>query len=502
MPWAPSHVHKCEAHSDGVARWLPVWVPPPSHPMHKALWGGAGLDAASGSSTGHMGMVSSDLRCSVVSVSRLMTVDEARSQGITLEEIESTVGRRVMARSTSVQLEVRSEPWGHAAESEQRNTVANDASSDGGSATAEVRDTGLCDNLMKLRSRVLEGKLTRGQLRAHVMQFSGRTRIAMEAVPELARVLAEGAVPTTPVHAGEFELLLGCLRSYFDTYHGPPATSPPVRGAAPAPAPSLTPGARGLRVVIVPDTEESASGAPSSDVSDVTAPSTSWVAVSPSHLDLDTPSRGMMIPSPAADTAAGSSRPGAPSPQDRIAAAAEQRAQSAQRLAEAAERQAQHAGSAARDSRVTADAVERKEAKLKPNAVRSAYETRRCVACNDVGYLGHDERVDAPVEDELDAVLGTDAQAAAARNRFKIDIPPERRTAGGRIVDRGGLWFAYMQGPGWYTTVQTAVTTPADAFFQYGIAFQVTHKAIERASDEYRSALRTALLLIGRHTRN
>ena len=80
------------------------------------------------------------------------------------------------------------------------------------------------------------------------------------------------------------------------------------------------------------------------------------------------------------------------------------------------------------------------------------------------------------MEDELDAVLGTDAQAAVARNRFKIDIPPERRTAGGRIVDRGGLWFAYMQGSDWYTTVQTAVTTPADAFFQFDIAFQVTHK--------------------------
>ena len=288
VPRAPSHIHKCEAHSEGVARWLPVWVPPPSHPMYRALWGGAGLDAT-GSSTVHMGMVSSDLRCSVVSASHMMTVDEARAQGSTLEEVESTAGRRVMERSMSVQLEVHGEPWGHAAESEQHNPTASDASSDVGSTAAAVRGTGLCSNLMKLRSWVLEGKLTSGQLRAGVMQFSGRTRIAMEAVPELARVLAEDAVPTTPVHAGEFELLLGCLRSHFDTYRGPPATSPPVRGAAAAPAPSLTPGARGLRVVIVPDTEESASGAPSSDVSDITAPSTSWVAVSPSHLDLDTP---------------------------------------------------------------------------------------------------------------------------------------------------------------------------------------------------------------------
>jgi len=331
-----------------------------------------------------------------------MTVDDASAQGITLAEVESTVGRRVMARATSIQLEVRGEPWGHAVEAEQHGATAT---SDVGSTAADVRDTGLCGNLMKLRGRVLEGKLTRGQLRAHVMQFSGRTRIVMEAVPELARVLAADAVPTTPVHAGEFELLLGCLRSHFGTYRGPPVASPPVRDVAAAPTPGVTPGARGLRVVIVPDNEESASGAPSSDVSDVTAPS--WVAVSPSHLDLDTPSRGTMIPSPAADTATGSGRPGAPSPQDRIAAAAEERARSAQRLAEAAERQAQHAGSAARDSRVTADAVERKEAKLKPNAVRSAYETRRWVACNGgdhVGYLGFDERVDALVEDELDAM--------------------------------------------------------------------------------------------------
>ena len=66
-----------------------------------------------------------------------------------------------------------------------------------------------------------------------------------------------------------------------------------------------TAGARGLRVVVVPDDELSADGgvAPSSGVSDVTGPSTggataSWVAVSPSALDLDTPSRGSMIPSP------------------------------------------------------------------------------------------------------------------------------------------------------------------------------------------------------------
>ena len=110
VPWAPSHVHHCDAHGDGVARWLPVWVPPPSHPMHKALWSGAGLDA-DGGDTGHLAMVSSDLRCSVVPASRLLTVEEGEARGITLNEVAaSTVGRRVMARSTSVHLEVRETP--------------------------------------------------------------------------------------------------------------------------------------------------------------------------------------------------------------------------------------------------------------------------------------------------------------------------------------------------------------------------------------------------------
>ena len=361
---------------------------------------------------------------------------------------------------------------------------------------------------MTLRGRVFEGTLTRGQLRAHVMQFSGHTRIVMEDVPELARVLADDAVPSTPVHAGEYELLLGCLRSHFDTYKGPPA--PPVApvvggGAATAPPPppppappglpgvpgtplgSRTAGARGLQVVIVPDDELSSGAAPSSDVSDVTGPSMGgatapWVAVSPSALDLDTPSRGTMMPSPAVSSALGGAPPGAPSPQDRIAAASEERARAAQRSADAAERLAQHAGSTARDSRVTADAVERKEAKSKPNAFRQVYETRRWVACNGgdhVGYTGRDERVDAPIEDELDAVLGTDAQAAEARSRIQIPIPPERRTSGGRVVDRGGLWFAFMQGSDWYSSVQTAVSKPVDAFHQFGLTFQVTHKAIE-----------------------
>ena len=250
-----------------------------------------------------------------------------------------------------------------------------------------------------------------------------------------------------------------------------------------------TAGARGLRVVVVPDDELSTEGgvAPSSDVLDVTGPSTggataSWVAVSPSALDLDTPSRGTMMPSPAASSALGAVPPGAPSPQDRIASASEDRARAAQRSADAAERLAQHAGSTARDSRVTADAVERKEAKAKPNAFRQAYETHRWVACNGgdhVGYIGRDERVDAPVEEELDAVLGTDAQAAEARSRVQTPIPPELRTSRGRLVDRGGLWFAYMQGSDWYSSVQTAVSKPADACYQFGLTFQVTHKAIE-----------------------
>jgi len=136
----------------------------------------------------------------------------------------------------------------------------------------------------------------------------------------------------------------------------------------------------------------------------------------------------------------------------------------------------------ARDSRVTADAVERKEAKAKPNAHRQTYEARRWVACNGgdhVGYIGRDGRVDAPVEEELDAVLGTDAQAAEARSRIQIPIPPELRTSGGRLVDRGGLWFAYMQGSDWYSSVQAAVSKPVDAFHQFGLTFQVTHKVIE-----------------------
>ena len=566
VPWAPSHFHHCDAHGDGTARWLPVWVPPPSHPMHKALWSGAGL-GADGVNAGHLGMVSSDLRCSVVQASRLLTVEEGAARGISLNEVAaSTVGRRVKARSTSVLLEVHEAArlgspnddggkgggfrggWSDASEREsalgtafgqhshvghhtqgvnmasgrsaepsfQRNLPPSSVVVGAGLSAVAAnerqveRDEGLCDNLMKLRGRVLEGKLTRGQLRAHAMQFSGHTRIVMEDVPELARVLADDEVPSTPVHAGEFELLLGCLRSHFDTYKGPPAPplAPEGGGALggtpiappPPPAPPGLPavpgtplgsraaGARGLRVVVVPDDELSAGGAaPSSDVSDVTGPSmggatASWVAVTPSALDLDTPSRGTMMPGPAVSSALGAAPPGAPSPQDRIAAASEERARAAQRSADAAERLAQHAGSTARDSRVTADAVERKEAKSKPNAFRQAYETRRWVACNGgdhVGYIGRDERVDAPVEDELDTVLGTDAQAAEARSRIQIPIPPERRTAGGRLVDRGGLWFAFMQGSDWYSSVQTAVSKPADAFHQFGLTFQVTHKAIE-----------------------
>ena len=165
VPWAPSHIHKCDAHGDGVARWLSVWVPPPSHPIHKALWSGAGLDA-DGSGAGHLAMVSSDLRCSVVPASRLLAVEEGEARGITLNEVAaSTVGRRVMARSTSVHLEVRETP--------SRGSHDDDGSAAGLSAASNERrierDEGLCDNLMKLRGRVLEGKLTCGQLHAHAM---------------------------------------------------------------------------------------------------------------------------------------------------------------------------------------------------------------------------------------------------------------------------------------------------------------------------------------------
>ena len=145
VPWAPSHIHQYDAHGGGGARWLPVWVPPPSHPMHKALWSGAGLDA-DGGGTGHLAMVSSDLRCSVVPASRLLTAEEGEARGITLNEVAaSTVGRRVMARSTSVHLKVRETP--------SRGSHGDDGSAVGLSAAANERrierDEGLCDNLMK-----------------------------------------------------------------------------------------------------------------------------------------------------------------------------------------------------------------------------------------------------------------------------------------------------------------------------------------------------------------
>ena len=63
------------------------------------------------------------------------------------------------------------------------------------------------------------------------------------------------------------------------------------------------------------------------------------------------------------------------------------------------------------------------------------------------------------MEEELDAVLGTDAPADKAHSRVQIPIPPE-------------------QGSDWYSSIQTAVSKPAGAFYQFGVAFQVTHKAI------------------------
>ena len=150
VPWAPSHLQKCDAHGDGLSRRLPVWVPLPSHPMHNALWSGEGLDA-SGNDTGHLGMVPSDLRCSVVPADRLLAVADAEARGTTLAEVESTAGRRVMARSTSVHLEVREEPKHEAHDDEGSASGWSD-----GSAAANERDEGLCDNLMKLR-RFAEG---------------------------------------------------------------------------------------------------------------------------------------------------------------------------------------------------------------------------------------------------------------------------------------------------------------------------------------------------------
>ena len=207
---------------------------------------------------------------------------EGAARGITLNEVAtSTVGRRVMARSTSVHLEVHEAP--------SLGTPSDDGSAAGLSAASNERrierDKALCGTLMRLRGRVLEGKITRGQLRAHAVQFSGHTRIVMEDVLDLARVLADDAVPATLVHAGEFELLLACLQSHFDTYAGPPPPplAPESGGAlggspaAPQSAPpglpmpgtplgSRTAGARGLRVVVVSDDGLSVGGgvAPSS----------------------------------------------------------------------------------------------------------------------------------------------------------------------------------------------------------------------------------------------
>ena len=330
----------------------------------------------------------------------------------------------------------------------------------------------------------------------------------MEDVPELARVLADDVVPATPVHAGEFELLLGCLRSHFDTYKGPPPPSlaPEGGGAlggsptAPPPAPPGFPGTRHA----LGRAHGGRSRLACSRRAGRRVERRRWRRAVQwrfgRHGSFDGRSHGLLGRSFAfgarprhavawlhdsesdCRSARGAVPPGAPSPQDRIAAASEERVRAAQRSADAAERPAQHAGSTARDSRVTADAVERKEAKAKPNAFRQAYETHRWVACNGgdhVGYIGRDERVDAPLEEELDAVLGTDAQAADARSRTQTPIPPELRTPGGRLVDRGGLWFAYMQDSDWYSSVQTVVSKPADAFYQFGLTFQVSHKAIE-----------------------
>ena len=104
----PTHVHQCDANAcDGVARWLPVWVPPVEHPMHRALWSGAGLGPA-GKPASHVAIVSGDGRCSVVACGRLMTVPDAEAAGISIGvEALTTVGRSVRARFTSVPLGVQ-----------------------------------------------------------------------------------------------------------------------------------------------------------------------------------------------------------------------------------------------------------------------------------------------------------------------------------------------------------------------------------------------------------
>ena len=101
------------------------------------------------------------------------------------------------------------------------------------------------------------------------------------------------------------------------------------------------------------------------------------------------------------------------------------------------------------DSRITADASERADATLHPNAFRQKYETRRWVACiggDHTGYKGYDERSDSLVSEEIDAVIGSDPSAAAAVESAKLDIPPETRNRAGGITVKGGLWIALLNG--------------------------------------------------------
>ena len=152
---------------------------------------------------------------------------------------------------------------------------------------------------------------------------------------------------------------------------------------------------------------------------------TSWVDVAPSELAMggaeDSPSRGMMMPMPGLSTSAPPPPIGAPTPHEALIQGQQQLLAAAQRSADAHELAARAVSSTARDSRITADASERADAKLRPNAFREKYETRRWVACNDgdhTGYKGYDERSDSLVSEELGAVLGSDLPAPRPRSNL------------------------------------------------------------------------------------
>lgn len=258
-------------------------------------------------------------------------------------------------------------------------------------AAERTRDSALCDGLAKLRSRVQGGTLTRGQLRAHVMHLSGLSREACGRVPMLRMLLASDAVPTAPVHMGDFDSLLACMNAYVTSQYPPPAPPAPSSGG-----PLVTPAAPSTKricTLVVDDSDAQAPAASGSDgtpqtfsttLPDITA--SSWADVAPSSLAMsgadDTPSRGRMMPMPGTSTSVPPPSGGVPTPHEALIQGQQQLLVAAQRSADAHELAARAVSSTARDSRITADASERADAKLRPNAFRQKHETRRWVACN------------------------------------------------------------------------------------------------------------------------